>query len=167
VDIFNEALNLVRRYEKGDAFRKHVRERMNLVAPAMALCAVISLALCIGVMAQMDHGGLRAFVAVVALPIVLIASALLQIYLFFSWLELRALQPMLHRGAAPAAGPAWLVELRARLGKAPPIPWTPVGLLLVLPLALLASASLKMAALVVVLAVAIPVAYAYLDSPRS
>src|SRR5690348_17516791 len=34
--------------------------------------------LCIGVMAQMDHGGLRAFLAIVALPVVLIGSALVQ-----------------------------------------------------------------------------------------
>ena len=163
MDIFNEALNLVRRYEKGDAFRNHVRERMNLVVPVIVLCAVISLALCIGVMAQMDHGGLRALIAVVVLPIVLIGSALLQIYLFFSWLELRALQPMLHHGPAPSAEPVWLVRLRSRLGKAPPIPWISVGVLLGLPLLLLASASLKMAVLVIVLAVAIPVAYAHLD----
>ena len=167
MDIFNEALNLVRRYEKGDAFRNHVRERMNLVAPAMVLCALISLALCIGILAQMDHGGFLAFVAMVVLPVVLIGSALLQIYLLFSWLELRALQPMLHHGPAPAGGPAWLARLRRQLGKAPPIPWIPVGLLLVLPLLLLGSAAPKMAALVMVLAVAMPVAYAHLDSSRS
>src|SRR5262249_58386359 len=105
MDIFSEAMNLVRRYEKGDAFRNHVRDRMNLVAPVMAVCAVISLALCVGVMGQMDHGGLRGFLAIVSLPIVLIGSGLLQIYLFFSWLELRALQSMLPHRAPAAPGP--------------------------------------------------------------
>jgi len=152
MDIFNEALNLVRRYEKGEAFRGHVNERMSLVAPAIAVCVVISIALCIGVIAQMDHGGLRAFLAVVALPIVLIGSALLQVYILFSWLELRALQPML----APAG-------LRSRLGKPPPMPWISIGILLVLPLLLLATATLKIALLVVLLAIATPIAYAYLD----
>src|SRR5947209_74551 len=155
MDIFNEALNLVRRYEKGDAFRRHVNDRMNLVAPVVAVCVVISIALCIGVIAQMDHGGLRAFLAVVVLPIVLIGSALLQAYIVFSWLELRALQPML----APAA-PA---GLRSRLGKAPPMPWISIGVLLGLPLLLLATATLKIALLVVLLAIAAPIAYAYLD----
>jgi hypothetical protein len=164
MDIFNEALNLVRRYEKGDAFRSHVHERMNLVAPAIAVCVVISLALCIGVMAQMDHGGLRAFVAVVALPIVLIGSALLQVYLLFSWLELRALQPMLAHGTPPpAGGPPWLAQLRSKLGKPPPMPWISVAALLLFPLLLLAAASLKIAILVVLLAVATPIAYAQLD----
>jgi len=152
MDIFNEALNLVRRYEKGEAFRGNVNERMSLVAPAIAVCVVISIALCIGVIAQMDHGGLRAFLAVVALPIVLIGSALLQVYILFSWLELRALQPM----RAPAG-------LRSRLGKPPPMPWISTGVLLFLPLLLLATTTLKIALLVVLLAIATPIAYAYLD----
>ena len=163
MDIFNEALNLVRRYEKGDAFRNHVNDRMQLVAPVIAVCVVISLALCIGIMGQMDHGGWRAFLAVVALPLVLIGSALLQIYVFFSWLELRALRPMLAHGAAPAGGPPWLAKLRSRLGKAPPMPWIPVAVLLLLPLLLLAVASLKTAAAVVVLAIGLPIAYTHFD----
>ena len=163
MDIFTEALNLVRRYEKGDAFRNHVQERMNLVAPVLAVCVVVSIALCIGIMGQMDHGGLRAFLAIVALPVVLIGSALLQIYVFFSWLELRALQPMLHHGPAPAGGPPWLARLRSKLGKPPPMPWISVAVMLLLPLLLLGAASLKIALLVVVLAVATPIAYAHLD----
>ena len=153
----------MRRYEKGDAFRNHVQERMNLVAPVLAVCVVVSLALCVGVLGQMDHGGLRAFLAVIALPIVLIGSALLQIYLFFSWLELRALRPMLAHGAAPAGGPPWLAKLRAQLGKPPQVPWVPVGVILLVPLLLLVMTSWKIALLVVVLAIATPVAYAHLD----
>ena len=163
MDIFNEALNLVRRYEKGDAFRNHVRDRMNLVAPVIAVCVVISLALAVGIMSQMDHGGLRAFVAVVALPIVLIGSALLQVYLFFAWLELRALRTMLAHGASPAGGPPWLARLRSKLGQPPPMPWISVAVLLFVPLLLLAVASPKVAFLIVVLAIAAPIAYAHLD----
>lgn len=163
MDIFNEALNLVRRYEKGDAFRNHVHDRMQLVAPVIAVCVVISLALCIGIMSQMDHGGLRAFLAVVALPLVLIGSALLQIYIFFSWLELRALRPMLAHNAPAAGGPSWLARLRSRLGKAPPMPWVSIAVLLLLPLLLLAAASPKVAFLVVALAIAAPITYVHLD----
>ena len=164
MDIFNEALNLARRYEKGDAFRHHVNDRMNLVAPAIAVCVVISIALCIGVMGQMDHGGLRAFLAVIALPLVLLGSALLQVYIFFSWLELRALRPMLAHGTPPpAGGPPWLAKLRSKLGKPPPMPWIPIAVLLLLPLVLLCAASLKIALLVLVLAIATPIAYAHLD----
>jgi hypothetical protein len=163
MDIFNEALNLVRRYEKGDAFRNHVNDRMQLVAPVIAVCVVISLALCIGIMGQMDHGGWRAFLAVVALPLVLIGSALLQIYVFFSWLELRALRPMLAHNAPAAGGPSWLTKLRSRLGKAPPMPWISIAVLFVLPLLLLGTASPKIALLVVALAIAAPITYAQLD----
>ena len=161
MDIFNEALNLIRRYEKGDAFRNHVNDRMQLVAPVIAACVVISLALCLGIMSQMDHGGLRAFLAVVALPLVLIGSALLQLYIFFSWLELRALRPMLSHDAP--AGRTWLAKLRSRLGKAPPMPWVSVAVLLLLPLLLLAATSPKVAFLVVVLAFAAPLTYVHLD----
>lgn len=164
MDILSEAVNLVRRYEKGDAFRSHVQERMNLVVPVLVLCAVISLCLSIGILGIMDHGGIRAFLAVIALPIVLIGSVLLQAYLFFSWLELRALRRMLAHRAAPAGRPRWLAKLRTRLGSAPPMPWIPVGVFLLLPLVLLAVASPEIAALVALLAVAIPVAYVYLDS---
>ncbi|MBV9192486.1 MAG: hypothetical protein JOZ85_18550 [Betaproteobacteria bacterium] len=163
MDIFSEALNLVRRYEKGDAFRNHVSDRTQLIAPVIAVCVVISIALCIGIVGQMDHGGLRAFAAVIALPIILIGSALLQIYLFFSWLELRALAPMLAHDAPAAAGPRWLARLRRRLGKAPPMPWISVALLLVLPLLLLATKSPRIALLVVALALAAPITYAHLD----
>lgn len=161
MDIFNEALNLARRYEKGDAFRHHVAERMNLVAPVIAVCVVISIALSIGIMGQMDHGGLRAFLAVITLPLILLGSALLQIYIFFSWLELRALRPMLAHDAPTA--PIWLAKLRARLGKAPPMPWISIAVLLVLPFFLLAAASPKIAFLVVALAIAAPITYAQLD----
>ncbi len=149
MDLLNEAINLVRRYEKGDAFRGHVRDRLNLVVPVVVLCAVVSLCLGLGLLGTIDHAGFGAFLAIAALPIVLIGSALLQLYLFFSWLELRALRPMLARGS---------------LGKAPPIPWIPVALLLVLPFVLLALASLKTAAVVLLLAIATPFAYAHFDN---
>ena len=163
MDIFNEALNLVRRYEKGDAFRNHVHDRMNLVAPVIAVCVVISIALCIGVMGQMDHGGLRAFLAVVVLPIVLIGSALLQVYIFFSWLELRALRPMLAHDAPASGGPSWLARLRSKLGKPPPMPWVSIAIVLALPFLLLAATSPKIALLVLALAVVTPITYAQLD----
>ncbi len=163
MDIFSEAVNLVRRYEKGDAFRGHVQDRMNLVVPVIVLCAIASLGLSIGILALMEHGGFRGFLAVVALPIVLLGSALLQAYLFFSWLELRALRSLLKHPAAPVAGPQWLARLRRRLGSVPPIPWLAVGVLLVAPFIFLAFASLKIAALVLLVWISTPIAYAQLD----
>ena len=90
-------------------------------------------------------------------------SALLQAYLFFAWLELRALRAMLAHGASPAGGPPWLARLRSKLGKPPPMPWISAALLLFFPLLLLAVASPKVAVLIVVLAIGAPIAYAHLD----
>jgi hypothetical protein len=163
MDIFSEAGNLVRRYEKGDAFRHHVHERKPLVVGVFAALVVISIALSLGLLAHLEKGGLLAFLALVLTPIVLIGSLAMQAYLFFSWLELRALKPMLAPGAAPVASGTWLARLRSRLGKAPPIPWIPVAVLLLLPFLVLLLASLKIAALVLVLAALTPVAYAHFD----
>src|SRR2546430_13325447 len=61
-----------------------------------------------------------------------------------SWLELRALEPMLAHHATPARG-TWLARLRSRLGKPPPMPWIAATLLVLAPFLLLALASPKAA----------------------
>src|SRR5258708_18692392 len=48
MDVFTEAVNLAQRYEKGDAFRFHVRERLALVVPVLAVFLAISIALGLG-----------------------------------------------------------------------------------------------------------------------
>ncbi len=163
MDIFTEARNLVERYEKGDAFRLHVHARLALVVPMLVLFFAFSIALSLGLFAVMGTSGLGVFVAMVLVPFVLLGSFALQAYVFFSWLELRALEPMLAHHAAPARG-TWVARLRSRLGKPPPIPWIAVVLLLFVPFMLLALASLKAALLVLAAAVLTPVVYALLDA---
>jgi hypothetical protein len=162
MDVFTEARNLAQRYEKGDAFRIYVHARLALVAPVLVLFAAISIALGLGLFGVMGTSGFGVFIAMVFVPIVLLGSFAVQAYLFFAWLELRALEPMLKHGVAPAH-PNWIAKLRTRLGKPPPIPWIAAAVLLGLPLLLLAAASLKAALLVVVAAVLTPVVYALLD----
>jgi hypothetical protein len=166
MDIFTEARNLVQRYEKGDAFRFHVRDRLALVVPVLALFLAISIALGLGLFPMMGTNRLGVFVAMVLVPFVLLGSFALQAYVFFSWLELRALEPMLAHRDAPARG-TWVARLRRlRLGKPPPIPWIAAALLVLIPLLVLAAASLKTALLVLAAAILTPVAYALLDSQQ-
>ena len=163
MDIFTEARNLAQRYEKGDAFRLYVHARLALVAPVLALCAAISIALGLGLFAVMGTRSLGIFLAMVLVPFVLLGSFALQVYVFFSWLELRALEPMLAHRDAPVRK-NWIAKLRTRLGKPPPIPWIALAVLVFLPFLLLALASLKAASLVLAAAVLTPVVYALLDS---
>jgi hypothetical protein len=163
MDIVSEAVNLAQRYQKGDAFRHYVRDRLALVLPVLLVFLVFSIALGLGLFGAIGTSALRGFLAMVLVPFVLLGSFALQAYLFFSWLELRALEPMLAHKDAPVRR-TWLSRLRSRLGKPPPIPWIAAGLLLLAPLLLLAAASLKAASLVLAGVVATPIAYALLDS---
>ena len=162
MDLFTEARNLVERYKKGDAFRQHVHARLDRVLPVLGLFIAFSIALSLGVIALMEKGALLGFLAILLTPLVLVGSLALQVYVFFAWLELRALRPMLAHGAQPA-GRSWLSKLQASLGKAPPVPWIETAVLVFLPFLLLALASWKIAALVLVLAVLTPVVYVQLD----
>jgi hypothetical protein len=163
MDILTEARNLVQRYEKGDAFRHYVRERLALVLPVLLAFLAFSIVLGLGLFAVMGTHSFGVFLAMVLVPFVLLGSLALQVYVFFSWLEMRALEPMLaHRDAPVRLN--WLSRLRSHLGKPPPIPWIAAGLLFLVPFLLLAAASLKAASLVLAGVVATPIAYALLDS---
>ncbi|HYR34787.1 MAG TPA: hypothetical protein VEQ87_10890 [Burkholderiales bacterium] len=165
MDIVSEAVNLAQRYQKGDAFRHHVEARIGLVLGVLLLCIGFSIALSLGVVALLDKSALRAFLGVLLMPIVLIGSLAVQAYLFFSWLELRALKPMLAHGARPTAKPRvrWLARLLRRLGKPPSVPWIAAAVFLLLPYLALVLVSLKVAVFVLVLAILTPVGYVHLD----
>lgn len=162
MDIFSEARNLAQRYEKGDAFRRHVEARLALVLPVLLLFVACSIALGLGVVALMGTSALRTFLGVLLMPLILIGSLFLQIYVFFSWIELRALEPMLAHHSAGGRH-TWLTKLRSRLGKPPAVPWVPTVLFLLVPFVLLVLASLKIASLVLAAAILLPLVYAHLD----
>ena len=143
VDILTEVPNLVRRYRHGDAFRHYVRERRPLVLAALLIFSTISLATTSGMVVYI--GGTNALVVLLCLlaaPLVLIGSALVQAYIFFSWLEGRA------------------------LGSTRPVdvPWTAAFLFVAVPFFVLALLSLKLACTLLVIAIFTPVAYALIDS---
>ncbi len=154
MDVFTEARNLAQRYAKGDAFRRYVHARAALVLPTLALFAAISIALGLGFFGVMGTHSFGVLLAMVLLPFVLFGSFALLAFVFFAWLELRALAPMLPPGAG----------LRLRLGKPPAIPWIPAAFLVFLPFLVLVLASLKAASLVLVVALLIPILYTLLES---
>jgi hypothetical protein len=161
-----EAANLFNRYQAGAGFRAYVRGRMNLVVPAAALILLGAIACTAG--AVVAVAGARAFLMLFVLllaPSVLIGNLLVQAYLLFGWLENRAIAKGLKHGLEPE-GPAgrWLRKnLRAEVGKFPPVPWVFAAAFVLLPLLLTAAAAPALAAgLVDAYAVAI-VLFARLD----
>ena len=143
MDILTEVPNLVRRYRHGDAFRHYVHERRPLVLAALVIFAAISLATTSGMVVYI--GGTNALVVLLCLlaaPFVLIGSVIVQAYIFFSWLERRA------------------------LGSSRPVdvPWALAFLFVAVPFFVLALLSLKLACTLLVIALCTPVAYALIDS---
>jgi len=88
-------------------------------------------------------------------------------FVFFSWIEGRALAQALGHRAGPPPGPIarWLrKKLRADLGAMPPVPWLPAALLVFLPFALLLAGAPLAGIAMLLIAVAMPIVYARLDA---
>jgi hypothetical protein len=150
----NEALNLAHRYDEGGTFRLYVHRRLALVIPVLGLVFVASLACTVGTI--VFFVGKHFFLTLLAfllVPLVLFGSLLVQAYVFFSWLEGRALARALgHR--APQT---------KNMGPLPPVPWLWAALLLLAPLSLLASVVWQAAMALVVLGLLAPILFARLD----
>jgi hypothetical protein len=162
MDIFTEARNLVQRYEKGEAFRLYMEKRWPLAIAPLLLFLAFSLAAGLGLMGLAGTSKFLGFLAVLVAPVIIIGSLFVQAYVFFSWLELRAMERMSHHGPRPAKA-GRLRQLQSRLGKPPPIPWIPVAVFVIAPFVLLALASVKAASLFLVLAILTPVLYSFAD----
>lgn len=160
MDILVEAPNLLRRYQKGDAFRRYVDDRAPLVVAVAVVFLMFSLATTAGAVVSIGgtHSLLVLLMLVVA-PFLLAATFLTLFFMFFSWLENRSLMMTLARVKKPARRPG----LRGVLAGLPPIPWLLVVLFVVAPLALLATLSIAAALLMLFLAGGAPAAYAFLE----
>lgn len=150
----NDAVGLAHRFVEAETFRNYVMHRLRLVVPVCCLILFLSVAGAAGVMlalGEMSRG--LVLVGVLLLPLVVVGSAFVQAYLFFAWLEIRALH---HRsgGAAPAG---------LDLGELPKVPWGLAAGVVFVPLALLALVAWKAALALVVLTVLAPFLYATLD----
>lgn len=105
---FNDALALVERFREVDGFRRHVRRRLHLVLPVLALILLTAFACAMAaIMLLLGPRSLLALLGLLLAPVVLVGSLFVQLYVFFAWLEERALaQSLGHRtGAAPESSP--------------------------------------------------------------
>jgi hypothetical protein len=147
-----DAANLYNRYQAGKGFRVYLKDRANLVMPMAVLIVLTAIACTAG--AVVCLAGARAFLMLFVLllaPFVLIGNLFVQVFLFFGWLENRALAKGL-KHALEREGPVkrWLrKQLRAEMGKFPPVPWLFAAVFLLLPLLLTALVAPKIAAALV------------------
>lgn len=162
---FDDALNLLQRYQQPGGFRGYVQERMRFIAPIGALMAVTSMGCAAATVLYI--GGTRpmlVLLSILLVPFVLLGSFFVQAYVFGFWLENRALAKALRHSPA-GTGPmaARLRKAGINVGSVPPVPWLLAAIFLLLPLAMLAMVMPWLGILLIVLLIAAPVAYARLD----
>ena len=159
-----DAQNLAHRFREVDGFRHHVLERRAFVIAAIITMVLIAIAGAVGVVVFLaDHHAWLALLGILLLPVALVGSFLVQAYVFFSWLEARALARELgnrHR-SAPGPASAWLArKFNLDMGPFPPVPWLLAAIFLAFPLALLAASWPSAALVVILLGLVTPVVYA-------
>jgi hypothetical protein len=154
--VLDDALGLATRCREAEGFRSYLQERQAAIVAAGAAILLVALACAAGV--AMFLAGLKTWLTLPALIIgslVLVGSAAVQLYVFFSWLEGRALAHALHKPLYSK----WDIEI----GPMPPVPWPFAAGLVFLPLLLLLVAAPVAAILALLLAAATPIVYAHLD----
>jgi hypothetical protein len=152
MDLLHEAPNLLQRYRHGDTFRRYVHRHLPLVVAALVVFLTVSTATTAAMVVFFGGTSELLVLACLALaPFVLVGSLLVQAFVFFSWLEQRAIDRVAGRR------PTTLQE------HLPHIPWTPAAVLLALPFFILALVSIKVAASLLVVFILTPVAYSLLD----
>jgi hypothetical protein len=161
------AQDLAKRFREVEGIRYYVRERRGMVVAATLVISFISITSAVGVLVFLaDRHSLLALLGILLLPVALVGSFLVLAYVFFSWIEGRALARELgnrHR-PPPGALALWLSKkFGLDMGPVPPVPWLLAALVLFLPLALLAAAWLSAALVVILLGILMPVLYAKFD----
>lgn len=138
-----DARDLAVRFQEAQGLRHYVRSRMPLVIPAGLVFLLISIACAAAtVIFLAERHALLALPGLLLAPLVLVGSLFVQAYVFFSWLEGRALARALgRRSKAPID-----------LGELPPVPWGVAALFLFAPLAILAVVAMEAAMVLIVLA---------------
>ena len=162
------AQNLARRFREVDSIRLYVHERQARVVAATLVIVLMSIACAVGVVVFLaDRHSLLALLGILLLPVMLAGSFFVLAYVFFSWIEGRALARELgHRHRPPRGASAlWLAKkIGLDMSPFPPVPWFLAMLVLFVPLALLAAAWLSAALTVILLGILMPVVYAKFDA---
>jgi hypothetical protein len=149
-DSLVEARNLALRFQKGAGFRGYVSERLQLVIPAGLVFTALVTAGAAATIAFLA-GTYSFFVlpSFILAPFLLVGGYAVAAYLFFAWLEARALRHSLKHDLGADA--------------LPKIPWILAGVLLGIPLLVLVTFWWKLGLPLVALSVATPFAFARLD----
>ena len=167
LETLKEAQNLANRYQEGEGFQLYVSERKRLVIPAVLVIVLISIACAAGTVVFLAGAhGLLTLLALLLAPVILIGSLFVQVFVFFSWLEDRALKRALQRRPKPAQGTLaeWLSrKLGMDMGTFPHVPWILAGVFLIAPLVMLAYFALNVALVLIGLAILVPILYARFD----
>jgi len=153
---FADARDLAARFQSSLGFQQYLRSRMILVVPAGLVYLLISVACAAAtVIFLAERHPLLALPGLIIAPVVLVGSLFVQAYVFFSWLEDRAI--------AHALGRRGFVRWGIDMGKAPPVPWVMAAIFILIPLAILAGLAMPAALVLVVLGAGAPVLFARLD----
>jgi hypothetical protein len=167
LETLQEAANLYNRYQAGAGFKAYLRDRMNLVYVMVALFVVVAIVCTAGTVVAL--AGARAFLMLFALilaPFILIGNLFVQSYMFFGWLENRALAEGL-KHQLDREGPVKRFlrkHLKAQMGRFAPVPWLLAAVFLLLPLAATASVFPKVALGLLAACVVAVILFARIDS---
>jgi hypothetical protein len=149
-----DAWKLFNRFREAAGFREYMRRRAAFIVPAVALFALISIASgAAAVILLAERHPMLALPGMVLAPFILAGSFFVQAFVFFSWLESRALAQALGRRA----------KADFDFGQLPRVPWALALLFLGVPFAVLVAVSAKAALVLILLAVLIIVAIARFD----
>jgi len=154
LESFEDARNLVGRCRHSEVFRRYVVTQAYVVVPALAVIFLSGVACALATVAF--FAGTRALLALFGLlfaPFVLLGSLSVQLYLFVSWLEGRALK----RAYGGAAKPT----------RIPLLPWTLAAAFVAAPLLMLAVVAWPVALSLVVAAGAALALFARFERPRA
>jgi hypothetical protein len=151
---FKDALKLAARFREAPGFREYLRRRAAFVVPAVALFAMVSIASAAAIVIYLaERHAMLALPGMVLGPFVLVGSFFVQGFVFFSWLEGRALSQALGRHSREPLD----------FGQLPRVPWILGALFLILPLLVLTAVSFTAALVLILLAVLIVMAIARFD----
>lgn len=162
-----DAEALAQRFREVEGLGRYVQDRTQVLIGAVAAMVLIGIGCAMSVVVYLaDFHPLLTLLGIVLLPVVLIGSLFVQAYVFFSWIEGRALARELgqrHRQARGAAAALLSKKFNLDMGPIPPVPWVLAVIFLLAPFCLLVVSSPALAAMVAVLGVLMPVVYAKID----
>ncbi len=167
LDTFQEAMDLLRRYREVDSFNAYVNERAPMVIAAVLVQFLIGIGCVMSIVTLLPdlHWSL-VLPVLLCLPAVLAGAFLVQIYVFFSWIEGRSMERALGSRRIRKRGKfaSWIQKhCHLDIGPSPRVPWVLSILLLFAPFLLLAYSWLPAAGAVLGLGVLMPVVYAAVD----